>query len=97
MATKSKAVKPLDPVAVRKSTGLNQQFFWGQLGVTQSGGSRYEHARKMPKPVEILMRAVYVHNDLSKALKEVLPTFPFGKIPLTKKIKANKPAATKTK
>ena len=41
---------------IRKKLGLNQQEFWSQIGVTQSGGSRYESGRNMPKPVRELLR-----------------------------------------
>lgn len=36
---------------MRKSMGLNQQEFWSQVGVTQSGGSRYESGRGVPVQV----------------------------------------------
>ena len=36
---------------IRKKLGLNQMDFWSRIGVTQSGGSRYESGRNMPKPV----------------------------------------------
>jgi DNA-binding transcriptional regulator YiaG len=39
----------------RKKLGLNQQAFWSGLGVTQSGGSRYESGRNLPKPVAMLL------------------------------------------
>lgn len=39
----------------RKKLGLNQQTFWSRLGVTQSGGSRYESGRNIPKPVQKLI------------------------------------------
>lgn len=42
--------------AMRKQSGLNQKEFWKLFGVTQSGGSRYENGRAMPKPVKILMK-----------------------------------------
>ena len=41
---------------------MNQQDFWGQIGVTQSGGSRYESGRDMPKPVRELLRLVHVEQ-----------------------------------
>ena len=48
-------MKPFDNIKnvrdIRKKLGLNQQEFWSCLGVTQSGGSRYESGRTMPKPV----------------------------------------------
>ena len=39
----------------RKKLGLNQGDFWRELGVTQSGGSRYENGRNLPKPVALLL------------------------------------------
>ena len=42
-----------------------------KIGVTQSGGSRYESGREMPKPVRELLRLVHVEQiDLSKVKKE---------------------------
>ena len=35
----------MDIPAIRQKLGLNQQQFWARLGVTQSGGSRYENGR----------------------------------------------------
>jgi DNA-binding transcriptional regulator YiaG len=39
----------------RNKLGLNQQAFWSGIGVTQSGGSRYESGRNLPKPVALLL------------------------------------------
>lgn len=36
---------------MRKKMGLNQQEFWSLVGVTQSGGSRYESGRSVPVQV----------------------------------------------
>lgn len=36
---------------MRKKMGLNQQEFWSRVGVTQSGGSRYESGRAAPRQV----------------------------------------------
>ncbi|MEX0960218.1 MAG: helix-turn-helix transcriptional regulator [Burkholderiales bacterium] len=56
-----------NPREVRLRLGLNQQEFWGQIGVTQSGGSRYESGRRMPKPVRELLRLVHVDQvDIRK-------------------------------
>lgn len=61
----------LDPRVVREKAGLNQQEFWTKIGVTQSGGSRYESGRQMPKPVRELLRLVHVEKlDLSRVRKE---------------------------
>jgi DNA-binding transcriptional regulator YiaG len=43
----------------RKKLGLNQADFWRPLGVTQSGGSRYESGRNLPKPVRLLLTLAY--------------------------------------
>ena len=56
-----------NPREIRLRLSLNQQEFWGQIGVTQSGGSRYESGRNMPKPVRELLRLVHVDQiDLKK-------------------------------
>ncbi|OSI13495.1 helix-turn-helix domain-containing protein [Neisseria canis] len=52
---------------IRRNLGMNQVDFWSKLGVTQSGGSRYESGRNMPKPVRELLRLVHIEKvDLSK-------------------------------
>lgn len=43
----------------RKKHGLNQQQYWSRIGVTQSGGSRYEAGRVEPKPVRMLRALAY--------------------------------------
>jgi transcriptional regulator with XRE-family HTH domain len=61
----------LNPKEIRKKLGLNQQEFWSQIGVTQSGGSRYESGRCMPKPVRELLRVVHVEGiDLATLKSE---------------------------
>ncbi len=56
-----------NPRDIRKKTGMNQTEFWGAIGVTQSGGCRYEKGRNMPKPVRELLRLVHVEKlDLAK-------------------------------
>lgn len=63
--------KVINPRDIRRKLGLNQQDFWTKIGVTQSGGSRYESGRKMPKPVKELLRLVHVEQiDLSRIKKE---------------------------
>lgn len=57
MKTQDKLANPRE---IRRRLGLNQQQFWGMIGVTQSGGSRYESGRSMPKPVMQLLRLVHV-------------------------------------
>lgn len=61
----------LNPREIRKRLGLNQEEFWTQIGVTQSGGSRYESGRNIPKPVKELLRLVHVEQlDLSRVKRE---------------------------
>ena len=55
----------------RRKLGLNQQQFWSKVGVTQSGGSRYESGRNMPRPVQQLLRLVHVEQiDISKIKRD---------------------------
>ena len=62
-----------NPGDIRRKLGLNQSEFWGKIGVTQSGGSRYESGRNMPRPVRELLRLVHIEGiDLSKAKGEDL-------------------------
>jgi len=61
----------IDARGIRRKLGLNQQQFWSQIGVTQSGGSRYESGRNMPRPVQHLLRLVHVERiDIQKIRKE---------------------------
>jgi transcriptional regulator with XRE-family HTH domain len=47
---------------LRKSLGLNQVEFWGRIEVTQSGGSRYENGRPLPRTVRKLLGIVYLNE-----------------------------------
>jgi transcriptional regulator with XRE-family HTH domain len=61
----------VNPRDIRRKLGLNQEQFWTKIGVTQSGGSRYESGREMPKPVRELLRLVHIEQiDLSQVRKE---------------------------
>jgi transcriptional regulator with XRE-family HTH domain len=63
--------KLANPRDIRRKLGMNQQQFWGMIGVTQSGGSRYESGRNMPRPVRELLRLVHVERlDLGKIRKD---------------------------
>ena len=53
---------------IRKAKGLNQAEFWGPLGVTQSGGSRYESDRNIPEPVQRLADLIHLPEKQSSAL-----------------------------
>lgn len=62
-----------NPREIRRQLGLNQLDFWKRVGVTQSGGSRYESGRNMPKPVRELVRLVHVEQiDLAKINRDDL-------------------------
>ena len=66
-----KAIEKIEPREIRRKLGLNQQQFWSKIGVTQSGGSRYESGRNMPKPVRELLRLVHVEQiDISAIKRE---------------------------
>lgn len=57
---------------LRMQRGLNQSEFWNRIGVTQSGGSRYESGRDMGKPVKILLNLCYSTPKKRDALMEWL-------------------------
>lgn len=66
-----KATDKIDAREIRRKLGMNQQQFWSKLGVTQSGGSRYESGRNMPRPVQHLLRLVHVEQiDIAKVKKD---------------------------
>ena len=55
-APKAKPSKALADVrAYRQASGCNQMTFWPQFGCTQSGGSRYETGRNLPKSLAALI------------------------------------------
>ena len=67
----TKAMDKTDPREIRRKLGLNQQQFWSKIGVTQSGGSRYESGRNMPRPVRELLRLVHVEQiDIQRVKHE---------------------------
>jgi transcriptional regulator with XRE-family HTH domain len=45
--------------ALRARHKINQQDFWSTVGVTQSGGSRYESGRPIPKPTQLVISLVF--------------------------------------
>ena len=45
---------------LREQAGLSQKAFWEPVGITQSGGCRYENGHPIPKPTRILVFARYV-------------------------------------
>lgn len=66
-----KTIEKVDVREVRRKLGMNQQQFWSRLGVTQSGGSRYESGRNIPRPVQHLLRLVHIEQiDIAKVKKD---------------------------
>lgn len=51
---------------------MNQSEFWNRVGVTQSGGSRYESGRNVPMPVRILLAVTYATDGQSAKTVEAL-------------------------
>lgn len=96
-----KAIGKIDAREIRRKLGMNQQQFWSKLGVTQSGGSRYESGRNMPRPVQQLLRLVHVeHIDIQKIKREdfeVVGYLRSAKPGLFKELKAAAKAAIKSK
>lgn len=84
-----KTLNKIDPRAVRCKLGINQQQFWSKIGVTQSGGSRYENGRNMPVPVRELLRLVHVEQiDIQRITREDVEVIEY--------LKAQEPALYKT-
>jgi DNA-binding transcriptional regulator YiaG len=57
----------------RKKIGITQADFWTRYGVSQSGGSRYESGRNIPKPLAILiwlhLSGKVTEQDMADAVK----------------------------
>jgi transcriptional regulator with XRE-family HTH domain len=80
--------KVIDAREIRRKLGVNQQQFWSELGVTQSGGSRYESGRNMPRPVQQLLRLVHIEKiDINKIKREDYEVIEY--------LRSNKPAVLK--
>ena len=58
---------------IRKKQNLNQTEVWTRYGVTQSGGSRYESGRNIPKPLALLLwlhqSGIVTDKDLAESMK----------------------------
>jgi DNA-binding transcriptional regulator YiaG len=44
---------------LRQKAGLSQSEFWERVGITQSGGSRYEQGQLVRKPLRMLLTMAY--------------------------------------
>jgi DNA-binding transcriptional regulator YiaG len=54
--------------ALRIKLQMNQSAFWGRINVTQSGGSRYESGRAIPRTVQLLLHLAYGTEKQSQDL-----------------------------
>ena len=50
------------PKELRLKLGLTQGGFWTPVGVSQSGGSRYESGRKLPAAISALIHLVHIEG-----------------------------------
>ena len=58
--------------AKRIKLNLNQSEFWTPLGITQSGASRYESGRSIPRPVQVLYVIAYgTEKQAEAAIKKL--------------------------
>ena len=55
---------------LRLRLGLDQFHFWTPLGLTQSGGSRYESGRRIGPPMRLLLELAH-GKDPQKLLKRI--------------------------
>jgi predicted transcriptional regulator len=58
-AKKNTKSKITDYKTKRVELRMNQCEFWSNIGVTQSGGSRYEAGRNVPKPTQLVIDLAY--------------------------------------
>ena len=84
-----KTNEAVDVREIRRKLGMNQSQFWSKIGVTQSGGSRYESGRNIPRPVQALLRLVHIDQiDITKIRKEDIEVIEY--------LKSNNPDLFKT-
>ena len=65
-----KTISGKQALALRISLGKSQTNFWKRLGISQSGGSRYECGRRIPPTVYLLMQLAYAGNP-EQTLKRI--------------------------
>lgn len=74
----------VSPKVLRLQLGLTQSDFWSPVGVSQSGGSRYESGRKLPASISALLHLVHIerlqinqlHGDDSRVGRRLRETDP---------------------
>ena len=57
-----KGMLTLPPKELRLKLGLTQSDFWSPVGISQSGGSRYESGRKLPAATSALLHLVHIEG-----------------------------------
>jgi len=63
-----------EALAYRKKLAINQSDFWSRVSVTQSGGSRYESGRKIPRSVQFVLHFAYAPEAQAQAMLSHLRT-----------------------
>jgi hypothetical protein len=63
-----------EALAYRKKLAINQSDFWSRVSVTQSGGSRYESGRKIPRSVQFVLHFAYAPDVQAQAMLNHLRT-----------------------
>lgn len=51
---------------------LTQKAFWERIGITQSGGSRYELGRRLPESIAMLLQLAYGTDKEATTLLDAL-------------------------
>ena len=60
-----KRMKGEDVTALRKRLKMTQREFWNRIGMSPSGGSRYELGnRAIPKTLQMLITLAYSRNPM---------------------------------
>jgi len=63
---------PAVMLKIRQKLKLNQSHFWGNLGVSQSAGSRYETGRSLPPDLAMLATIAYgTANQRTKVIESL--------------------------
>lgn len=64
----------INPKDLRIANGLSQIEFWEKVGITQSGGSRYENGERRVSPsLEQILRLTYIeHVDLKDVTRDLV-------------------------
>lgn len=69
VAPRKERLTGADYIDIRVQLNMNQAEFWAPIGITQSGGSRYEGGRNVPEAVEKLVLLVYVIGLTPRQIK----------------------------